>query len=169
MAIVYDPKKLLAKIAPKRKIERLVTDRVGLKRTALSFVNDIEFLDKKRVAEVALKTINGYKERIANAIIGADLDKAAGREEKSDILDDPKQLVQRVENEVVIQVTEKIKENYGGEKYEWLPSDAEEPDPEHQLLYGTIRVVGDGEMPGERYGCRCGMRILVNETQLELE
>lgn len=172
MAIVYDPKKMLSKVAPQKKIDRLLKGNVTVKRSALSFIDDISFadieLDKKRVTEVALKTARSYQERIAKAQVDAGFEKSAGDKVADEILDDPKLLIQRVQNEVVMQVSELIKENYEGEQYEWLPSDAEEPDPEHQLNYGKIFTIGDGEMPGERYGCKCGMRILVKETKLNL-
>lgn len=157
MSIVYDPSKLLGKIAPIKKIERLLSKRLTLKKTALSFVDDIDFIDKSRVIEVAQNVVNAYQERVSE-----------GDTKKSDLLDDPKQLIQRVQNEVILQVADGIKTNYEGEFYVWLPSDAEEPDPEHQLNYGKTFQVGDGEMPGDRYGCRCGMEILVKETKLEL-
>lgn len=148
---------MLKKIAPARKIERLLSSRVSLKRTALSFISDIEFIDRTRVTEVALKTIAGYKERI----------KADG-DQKGEILDDPKQLIQRVQNEVVFQISEQIQYKYRGESYRWLPSSAEEPDPEHQLNYGKTFVIGEGEMPGQRPGCQCGMEILVEGKELDL-
>ena len=66
------------------------------------------------------------------------------------------------------QVSQEIKDKYKGDKYEWLPSDAEDPDPEHQLNYGKIFTIGEGEMPNERYGCRCGMRILTEDESLKL-
>ena len=155
--ITYDPSKLLSQIAPARKIKKLLSKGFDLKRSALSFIDDIDFINKKSVSRVALKTIRSYQARID-----------ADASQKSDILDDPKQLIQRVQNEVVFQVSGEIKENYEGEEYEWLPSDAEEPDPEHQLNYGKVFTIGDGEMPGERYGCRCGMNILVKEKKLDL-
>lgn len=157
MSIDYDPKELLKKIAPEAKIKKLVRGNISLKKTALSFVDSVDFLNKKSVSRVALKTIKGYKDRIK-----------ADESQKSEILDDPKQLIQRVQNEVIFQISQEIRSNYEGEQYEWLPSDAEEPDPEHQLKYGEIFTVGVGEMPGERIGCRCGMRILVKQTELEL-
>jgi hypothetical protein len=156
--ITYDPKALLRKIAPEAKIKRLVSKgNVSLKRSALSFVDSVDFLNKKSVSRVALETLKAYKKRIKVQ----DLD-------KSELLKDPRQLIQRVQNEVITQIAAEIKTAYAGEQYEWLPSDAEEPDPEHQLKYGEVFTVGDGEMPGDRYGCRCGMRILVKETELEL-
>lgn len=157
MSIKYLPDKLLKKIAPVRKVENLISSRASLKKTALSFVNDIDFLDKKAISKVALDTIKGYKKRIKE-------DPTI----KSDLVDDPKQLIQRVQNEVVFQVQERIADEYDGEFYIWLPSDADEPDPEHQLNYGKKFQIGVGEMPGERYGCRCGMEILVKETKLKL-
>lgn len=157
MSIVYDPKKMLKKIAPESKIKKLVSSKASLNKTALSFVDDIDFISKKNIATTALKVMKSYKERIKN-----------GTDTKSEIKDDPALLINRVQNEVVFQVSEGIRENYSGEYYVWLPSDAEEPDPEHQLNYGKTFKIGDGEMPGERYGCRCGMEILVKQTELEL-
>ncbi len=169
MSIKFDPRALLRKVASKKKIERLVTDKVSLKKTALSFVDDIEFIDKRKVADVALKTLKSYRERIATA--RSEDGRAAGSELKSELVDDPKQLIQRVENEVIFQVHEKIKENYGGEKAIWLPSDADEPRPEHQLNYGKTYTIGegiDGIEPGDEYGCRCGVEILTDDKQLNL-
>lgn len=167
MAIVYDPKKMLRDTVPEAKIKRMVNGRLDLKKAALTFIDGISFVDKKAVSRVALNTIRSYRERRAAeaAQEGAQAGRALGRE----LAADPALLIQRVQNEVVWQVKEEIKTQYQGEQYEWLPSDAEEPDPEHQLNYGKIFEVGVGEMPGDRYGCRCGMRILVKETQLELE
>lgn len=172
LSIIYDPSKIIKKIAPEAKIKRLVSRNMGLKRSALSFVNDLDFIDKKAVARVAMKTVKGYKERIANATIAAGFERSAGKAVKDEIIDSPKQLVQRVQNEVLFQVKEEIKTKYRGEMARWLPSDAEEPDPEHQLNYGKTYVVGEGingEEPGDRYGCRCGVEILVNETELKLD
>lgn len=162
MAIVYDPKAVLKKIAPESKIKKLVakraTGKIVLKKAALSFLNDVEFLSKKKVSATALKVIKAYQQRVVDQGI-----------EENTFLDRPSLLINRVQNLVCVELAKEIKEVYNGERYEWLPSDADEPDPEHQLLYGQIFVVGDGEMPGERVGCRCGMRILVNETKLNLE
>lgn len=99
----------------------------------------------------------GYQERFAE-----------GEVTKAELKDDPALLIQRVQNQLVSQISEGIRENYAGEFYEWTPSDALEPDPEHQLLYGTTRQIGDGEQPGDRYGCKCGMNILVPGEKLEL-
>lgn len=169
MAIIYDPKKLLKHIAPEAKIKRMLSRKLDLKRAALSFVDSVPFIDKKAVTKVALKTVRGYQERVAKKQVEAGFEKGAGEDLEKDLIKNPRQLIQRVQNEVLWQVKEEIKHQYRGEKYEWLPSDAEEPDPEHQLKYGEIFEIGVGEMPGDREGCKCGMRILVNETELSLE
>lgn len=76
-------------------------------------------------------------------------------------------LRQRIENLVVFGEVQRLKKDNEGKFYKWLPSGAENPDPQHQLLYGKIFKVGegddDGNMPAERYGCQCGMEILNSE------
>lgn len=158
MSIFYDPKELLNKIAPQKKIKKLLKSNVSLKKTALAFVDSFSFIDKKAVSRVALKTIKSYEDRLAADDVA-----------KSEILKDPKLLIQRVQNELVFQISNEIKGKYNGEFYEWLPSDASEPDPEHQLNYGKVFQIGSGEMPGDRIGCRCGMNILVDQTELKLD
>lgn len=160
MSIKYEPDKLLAKIAPKTKIKKLLKANITLKKTALSFVNDIDFIDKKDVELTALKVIKSYKERIKNADDPKELIKTLKK--------DPAQLIQRVQNEVIFQIATGIKEKYDGTTYTWLPSDADEPRPEHQLNYGKDFKIGDGEMPGDEYGCRCGMDIHSAGSSLEL-
>ena len=60
-----------------------------------------------------------------------------------------------------------LKAQHKGEFYRWMPSSAENPDPQHGLLYGKIFRVGEGDkegnMPGERYGCQCGIEWLGEE------
>jgi hypothetical protein len=157
VTIKYDPAALLRKIAPAKKIEKLLKGNLTLKKTALSFAEDIDFLDADAIQRVALKTIKGYRERAKD-----------DPEEQDVITSDPVQLVQRVQNEVVFQISGEIKDQYSGEFYVWLPSSADEPDPEHQLNYGSTFQIGHGEMPGERYGCQCGMEILVDGNKLDL-
>lgn len=157
MPIVYSPSDLLNEIAPKERIEKMLTKNVTLKKTALSFVKKIPYIDEDAVSKTALKVVKNYKARIKDESASSD-----------ELTTDPKLLVQRVQNEVIFQVKEIIKENYAGEKYEWLPSDAMEPDPLHQLNYGQVFIVGEGEMPGDRIGCRCGMRILTEDNELQL-
>lgn len=166
MSIIFDPTNMLKKIASKKKIERMVSSRFSLKRAVLSTLGNDEFpIDKKSVANVALKTLKGYKGRVKK-LTGSD----AG-ELKDEILADPKQLIQRVQNEVVFQIHEGIKAKYKGQKGRWLPSDAEDPRPEHQKNYGKVYTIGegiDGVEPGDEYGCKCGVEIITDETELDL-
>ncbi len=155
--ITYDPKKILKKIAPDSKIEDALKSNFSLKKAALTNARKFDSLDAKAIERVALKTIKGYRERVKG---DPDL--------RDELLADPAQLIQRVQNEVIFQVAGEIKDQYSGEFYTWLPSDAEEPDPEHQLNYGKTFQIGDGEMPGDRYGCRCGMEIQVADSSLQL-
>ena len=172
MAIIFDPTKMLKKIAPTAKIKRMVTGKFSVKRTILATIDSEKLgIDKASVGKVARKTLLGYKERVAKAVVDAGFEKSAGTEERQSILGDPKQLIQRVQNEVVFQVHQGIKDKYAGQRARWLPSDADEPRPEHQANYGKTYIIGegiDGVEPGDEYGCKCGVEILTDETQLDL-
>ncbi len=161
MTIKFDPSKVLAKIAPAKKIERALSNRLSLKKTVLRQTVDFDFLDADAIVKVALKAIKSYKTRVKE-----------DPDQKAEILDDPALLVQRVQNEVVFQIHDEIKTRYGGEFAVWLPSSAAEPRPEHQLNYGKTYEIGvgiDGVEPGDEYGCQCGVEILVDDSSLQLE
>lgn len=138
----------------------MVRGNLTAKKTALTYIDRADFIDKAAVVDVALRVLERYKERVKE-----------DRDLKPELLDDPKQLIQRVENAVVYQVKEKIQEKYKGQRAIWLPSSANEPDPEHQLNYGVEYTIGEGingEEPNDREGCQCGVEILVTETELDL-
>lgn len=164
MTIRYLPTELIKKIAPKKTIEKLVTNKLTLNKAALSMVTKADVISKKNVETVTLKVIKQYKQSFKDDV-AAGASKAEAIEET---LNDRKLLTQRVQNNIVFQIKEEIADQYFGEFYEWLPSDATEPDPLHQLNYGETFQIGVGEMPGDRYGCRCGMNILVPEKRLNL-
>lgn len=164
MAIKYLPDEMLRKIAPKKKVDKLVSSKLTLNKAVLSFVDDLDFIDKKEVQDVALKTIKQYKAKYKQERD----DGSSASQAFDDATNDNKLLINRVQSTIVYQVAQGIREKYRGEEYVWLPSDAQEPDPLHQLNYGKTFTIGEGEMPGDRYGCQCGMRILVSETQLKL-
>lgn len=160
MAIIYDPQKMLRKLVPVNQIKKLAKPNLTIKKAALTFIDRADFIDRKEVNDTALKVLKNYRERVKE-----------GGELKADLVDDPRLLIQRVENAVLQQVKDGIQIKYKGERAVWLPSSASEPDPEHQLNYGKEFVIGEGingEEPGDRYGCQCGMEILVNETELDL-
>lgn len=164
MAIRFLPSEIAKRIAPKKAVEKLVTQKLTLNRVALNMLARSGVLSKKTLTEVTLKVLKSYKKSYSAARKEGD--------SKSDAVDtainNKKLLVQRVQNTAVFQITEQVREQYAGEFYEWLPSDANEPDPLHQLNYGKKFKLGAQEDPGERFGCRCGMNILVRETKLEL-
>lgn len=162
--IRYHPLDLLKKIAPVSKVEKLMSNQLTLNKAALSFVSDIDFLSKDSIQRVALKTIKEYKSTFQDLKD----DGIPSPDAKEEAVNDKKLLVNRVQNTIVNQVAGEIKDAYRGEFYKWLPSDASEPDPLHQLKYGKKFQIGKGEMPGDRYGCRCGMQILVKESKLDL-
>ena len=74
---------------------------------------------------------------------------------------------ERVEMAVTYYEVDKEAKEHEGGFYRWLPSEAKEPEPEHALLYGKIFKVGegdkDGNMPMQRYGCKCGIEWLSDE------
>lgn len=162
--IRYNPNDLLRKIAPKKKIERLIKKDLTVNRAVLSMFSDIDFINKRDVLDVALSTSKQYKARYKEEKKSG-LSATAALEQT---LNDKKMLVNRVQDSIVYQVAQTIKQEYEGETYIWLPSEAETPDPEHQLNYGKKFQIGVGEMPGDRYGCKCSMEILVKETKLQL-
>jgi hypothetical protein len=162
--IKYEPREFLKKIAPKSKIEKLMTGKLTVNRAVLSLITEADFISKKTVETTALKTIRQYKEKYYQEREEG----ATPSEAKEEALNDKKLLINRVQNTIVNQVAGEIKDQYQGEFYKWLPSESMEPDPLHQLNYGKTFQIGKGEMPGERYGCKCGMQILVKETKLEL-
>lgn len=162
MSIVYDPSKELSKYASEAKIKKLLSSKLTVKKAALAFVQDIPFVSRKKVLDIALKVVKQYRARIAKAPRGEK------GELKKKLKKDPKQLINAVQGAVVTEIASEIKQKYRGQYYIWLPSNAKEPDPEHQLKYGKKFRVGVGEMPQDRYGCRCGMRLLVEDSELEL-
>jgi hypothetical protein len=164
MSIRYLPNEMLKKVAPEKKVKKLISGKLTLNKAVLSFLDDIDFISKKTVERTALNTIKQYKERYAEE----KQDGVPADEAKDDAVNDKKLLVKRVQNTIVNEIAGEIKDQYRGEYYKWLPSDANEPDPLHQLKYGKKFQIGKGEMPGDRYGCRCGMYILVDESKLDL-
>ncbi len=145
-------------------LEKLVKPNLTLNRTAVSMVSKSGVLSKKKVENIAIKVIRGYRDTYGDERA----DGASKAEALEEALSGKKQMVQRVQNAVVQEISDELKSEYHGEFYEWLPSDAAVPDPEHQLNYGQTFQLGVGEAPGDRFGCRCGMNILVDETKIKL-
>lgn len=165
MSIKYEPQKILKKMASKKNIENLVTDNLTVNRAVLNSLESSGVLGKKQLEFVGLGVIRDYRER-AEKLTEEGLTKAESREE---VLENKKLLVQRVQNATVSEITKKVKEKYRGEYYIWLPSTAKVPDKKHKRKYGKRYQIGRGEAPGDRYGCKCGMEILVEAKRLSLD
>lgn len=164
MSITYLPDKMLRNVAAKALIKRLINDDFSLNKVALTTISRTGVISKASLEDTARGVISEYKSRYKE-LLEDGLGTAVAR---AQTLNQRKQMINRVQNLIVMKVSEDITEKYYGSYYIWLPSDAEEPDPLHQLKYGKRFRIGYGEMPGQRYGCKCGMRILVKGTSLEL-
>lgn len=87
---------------------------------------------------------------------------------RKEAINNERLMKERVEMAVTYYEVDKEAKAHAGGFYRWLPSEAKEPEPEHALLYGKVFKVGegdkDGNMPMQRYGCRCGIEWLSDET-----
>jgi len=164
MSIRHFPENAIARVGRKKLFKRLITNDFKINKAVLSQLVDNNILTKATAQSVALKVLKSYKKKY-NELIKEGMSKGKAIEETFNNKD---LLVQRVENTIVFEVKEEIKDRYWGEFYRWLPSSADEPDPLHQVKYGEIFQIGKGEMPGDRPGCQCGMEILVSEKRLVL-
>lgn len=164
MTIKFLPSELLAKVAPEKTVEKLVTQKLTLNRTVLNQLSRSEIVTKKTLEKTAMKVIKSYRQTYGDER-EAGLSKTDALESA---LNEKKLMIQRVQNTIVTELTDQVKDKYDGTKYRWLPSDAGTPDPEHQLNYGLIFTLGVGEAPGDRIGCRCGMEILTDDEEIEL-
>lgn len=167
MAITYKPKKLLEIAAPDNVIEKLVTQRLTVNRATLNMINRASnyIVGRNKLESIAVKVIRGYKAK-EKLLIKAGQTLASAFD---DAVNQNKLLVQRVKQSLVHEITDSIKKNYNGEFYVWLPSSAEVPDEEHMKNYGDTFQLGVGESPGDRFGCQCGMKILVDGSKLNLQ
>ena len=157
MAIIFNPDKIIRKVIPKSIIKNNLQINAGLKKSLLR----LDFLTNKDVNKTINSSLTFYKNKMREL-------KAAGepvRQAAADAVNDGRLLETRLENMIIQRASEDIKKRFAGKRYVWLPSSSENPDPKHQLNYGKIFIVGEGEMPGERWGCKCGMEILDVEDE----
>ncbi len=164
MAIRFHPRELAEKLLPDKAVKKLVTKRLTLNRATLNILSRADILTKPTLEKVALKVIKGYKaayedQRDSGATVA---------EATEEAVNEQKLMLSRVQGAAAHEIAKEVKNQYHGEFYTWLPSDANEPDPLHQLNYGKTFQIGVGEAPGDRYGCQCGMEIQVDESQLKL-
>ena len=134
--------------------ERLLGKKFSIKRTFLRALVTAAELDEQELKDSYARTIKFYREKEKKL----EAEEVKNPEKKA--VSNEKLLKSRVENLVVYSESQRLKDEHKGEYYIWLPSSSKEPRPQHQLLYGEIRKVGDGEFPNEDYGCKCGAYFL---------
>lgn len=134
--------------------ERLLGKKFSIKRTFLRALVTATEIDEQELKDSYARTIKFYREKEKKL----EAEEVKNPEKKA--VNNEKLLKSRVENLVVYSESQRLKAKHKGEYYIWLPSSSKEPRPQHQLLYGEIRNVGDGEFPNEDYGCKCGAYFL---------
>src|SRR5688572_8717274 len=110
MAIRFQPSKLLRKVAPKKTVAKLVSQKLTLNRTAVTMLSKSGVLKKKKLEEIAIKVIRGYRKAYGD-------ERKAGAsvvEATAEALNGKKQMVQRVQNAVVHEIAEDVKREYRG-------------------------------------------------------
>lgn len=156
--VIFFPKDFARGMISDKHLARLVTNKLTLNKIVMRQVASLTNMTQKEIEEIALKVLKSYRSRYKELI-------ESGQSKSSALkgtLNDKKLIVNRVKDEVIYKASESLKEKYAGHEYIWLPSDSAEPDPRHQAKYGKTYIVGKGEMPQDRYGCKCGMRIKTN-------
>lgn len=134
--------------------ERLLGKKFSIKRTFLRALVTAAELDEQELKDSYARTIKFYREKEKK------LEDEEVKNPEKKAVNNEKLLKSRVENLVVYSESQRLKDEHKGEYYIWLPSSSKEPRPQHQLLYGEIRKIGDGEFPNEDYGCKCGAYFL---------
>lgn len=163
--ILFDPSVFLRNAFPKGFWEKnfATQNNIDLKKYVIRTLKKGDLISEVDIETTAEKVLKYYKKKFL------ELPKA----EFEEIIKEQSLLKDRLENLAVYNEVQKIKEVASGKYYRWIPSDAENPDPEHQLLYGKIFLIGEGDkngnMPGERYGCRCSMELLSVDDIPEFE
>ena len=164
----FIPGRWLEKIFPKG-IEKsgLLSDNLEIKKRYLQALVRATSLSGREITSEVYKTVDFYEQKEAAL-------KAAGiKAFKQEALNGQELLKARLKNFLVYSEIQRQRKEHKGRMYRWLPSNANEPDPEHQLLYGKIFREGegdkDGNMPGERWGCQCGIEWLADEDMTPSE
>lgn len=164
--MIYNPNKLLAEVFPKNFFSgKILTSGLELKKDIMQAVLKSSLMNEREVSSTVYKVVEVYNNKIEK------LKKLGEKSYKKMALNGEKLMKNRLENAVLFNEITQLKNEHEGQFYRWLPSSAKEPEPEHQLLYGKIFKVGegdkDGNMPTERYGCRCGIEFLSEPQKIK--
>ena len=158
MSIIFLPTEFIDRVAKMRDFKRLMTRDMSLNRTVMRMIAQASGVPQTVLNKAAAKVIRNYKRNVREEV----REGSSKGDAVSDVVNDSRMLVQRVTNTIIQETSAQLKTDYRGERYRWLPSDANEPRPEHQAKYGRVFVLGRGEAPQDAYGCLCGMEILVD-------
>lgn len=143
------------------KRKTLLNRNFDLKREVKRAILKSDVMSKRELDAMLDKVTDFYTEKAER--LQAEGDRAF----KKDAVNNEKLLKERIEMAVTYYEVDKEAEEHEGGFYRWLPSEAKEPEPEHALLYGKVFKVGegdkDGNMPMQRYGCKCGIEWLSDE------
>ena len=163
MGTRFDPADWLARVLPKNfEKSGLLSDNLSIKQRYLKALVRATSLSGKEITQEVYKMVDFYEKKEAEL-------KAAGvRAYKQEALNGQALLKQRIKNMLVFTEVQKQRQENKGKMYRWLPSSSDTPDPEHALLYGQLFREGKGDrhgnMPGERYGCQCGIEWLEDDA-----
>lgn len=158
----FDPQTWLKRVFPKG-IEKsgLLNDKLEIKKTYLKALVRATAVSQRKLTQEIYKTVDFYVEKEER------LKSQGVKAFKQEALNGQALLTERIKNFLVYSEVQAQKTAHKGRMYRWLPSSAKEPDPEHQLLYGKVFREGEGDkeghMPGERWGCQCGIEWLDDE------
>lgn len=155
MSKLFLPREYLKKVLPKGFFnKKWLTRKLAPKQVLLKALITATKISGRELRAEFKKTIDFYQDKI----------KLLREEEAprpvSTALNDEKLLKSRVENFLSWNEAQRLKQENKGSYYIWLPSSSTEPRPLHQLKYGKVFRIGDGEFPAEAYGCKCGALIL---------
>lgn len=161
MVKIY-PKTILKKALPDRFFDDdlLTKKNLTLKQNAMQALILGTTATKRQINSSVAKVADIYQRKIDDLT-----DDGVPKAKASVIAKDGEKLLrQRIEGIVLFDAVQQIKDENEGGFYTWLPSSSENPDPQHQLLYGKTFPIGEGDdegnMPMERYGCNCGIEIV---------
>lgn len=159
----FYPDRFLKQVMPKSFYSQNLVDKdFDLKKNALKAINRARTITGRPIDTTVYNVLSQYEQKYKGLIAEGESSTQAFNE----AVNNSALLRQRIEQAVVYDEIQNLKTQHAGEFYRWLPSSAANPDPEHQLLYGKIFRVGDGDkngnMPGERYGCQCGIEWITD-------
>lgn len=171
MAIKKVKYKVLGRFVPEVFLNDVLPPKVWKKNFLVGAISELKIKPKiiKTIVSQGIIKKRDFLKTVSHVvktykIRAREMERSGVRAYKAEAINDEVLLKQRVEDTLLYSQMQTEKEDHDGQYYRWLPSDAENPDPQHALLYGKIFKVGEGDiddnMPMERFGCRCAIEWL---------